>query len=258
MNISKIDIFNKLKQGNINIDKSGTANTTNAEVISCISPRISLGDRHSHTVRCLAFSKDGQWLASGSGPNDKTIKLWNLSKVDINIENQTLIGHDDFIWSVAFRDDSKWLLSGSNEGFIIIWQKSDLNEWLKQFTISTNFSIRAVAFVNFSNDNLLFVTGGADHSVRLWGQLNSKITLYSTSCQTILSSFAANIDGAKLSPENMELLKQRGAIDEPKLLLTQFNENSLESKPITFKEISTETIQKVIQSSHKSTLQHKI
>jgi hypothetical protein len=38
INISGIDIFNKLKQGNINIRKLGKANTTNAEVISCTSP----------------------------------------------------------------------------------------------------------------------------------------------------------------------------------------------------------------------------
>ena len=43
-NSNKIDIFNKLKQGNINICKLGTANTTNAELISCTSPTIISAD----------------------------------------------------------------------------------------------------------------------------------------------------------------------------------------------------------------------
>ncbi|MDB9356222.1 protein kinase, partial [Nodularia spumigena CS-587/03] len=63
---------------------------------------------HSDSVNSLAFSRDGQFLASGS--DDKTIKLWNvLTGKDIS----TLTGHNYSIRSIAFSSDGKILASGS-------------------------------------------------------------------------------------------------------------------------------------------------
>ncbi|MDB9338160.1 hypothetical protein PN474_02765 [Nodularia spumigena CS-589/07] len=73
---------------------------------------------HSDSVNSLAFSRDGQFLASGS--DDKTIKLWN---VVTGKEIQTL-SHFDQVLSVTFSPDGGWLAAGDLSGNITIWRRS--------------------------------------------------------------------------------------------------------------------------------------
>src|SRR6185369_4787201 len=62
---------------------------------------------HSFFVNCIAFSQDGEIIASSS---DNTIKLWH---VNTGREIRTLTGHSDSVWSVAFSQDRQFLASGS-------------------------------------------------------------------------------------------------------------------------------------------------
>ena len=52
---------------------------------------------HTNWVWCVAFSSDGETLASGS--LDDTIRLWDANTGE---HKHTLEGHTDSIWSVAF------------------------------------------------------------------------------------------------------------------------------------------------------------
>ncbi|MFM6026615.1 MAG: hypothetical protein ACKPER_27480, partial [Dolichospermum sp.] len=63
---------------------------------------------HSSGVLSLAYSPDGQTLASGS--DDKTIKLWNTRTGNLL---QTLTGHSDSVLSLAYSPDGQTLASGS-------------------------------------------------------------------------------------------------------------------------------------------------
>lgn len=58
----------------------------------------------------------GLWLASGS--EDCTVKLWNPSTGDCL---QTLEGHDQIVWTVAFSHTGDSLASCSDDGTIRIW-----------------------------------------------------------------------------------------------------------------------------------------
>jgi serine/threonine protein kinase/WD40 repeat protein len=65
---------------------------------------------HTDAVYSVAFSADGQRLATGSG--DRTIKLWETSGVEL----LTLRGHKRPVTCLAFSSDGRWLVSGTGLG----------------------------------------------------------------------------------------------------------------------------------------------
>ena len=66
---------------------------------------------HTDLVWSVAFSPNGQTLASGS--QDRTIRLWNPNNGNLK---RTLTGHRDAVNSVAFSPDGRTLASGSWDG----------------------------------------------------------------------------------------------------------------------------------------------
>lgn len=71
---------------------------------------------HSRTVYCVAFSPQGNTLASSSG--DRTIKIWNLSHRKLL---HTFRGHTNWVSSVAFSPDGQILASASGDKTIKLW-----------------------------------------------------------------------------------------------------------------------------------------
>ncbi|MDE0634951.1 MAG: lamin tail domain-containing protein [Candidatus Poribacteria bacterium] len=73
-----------------------------------------LGGRHTDVVRSLAFSPDGQILASGSF--DNTVKLWNIAAGT----NIATFKHTRPVNTVRFSSDGQTLASGGDDG-IHLW-----------------------------------------------------------------------------------------------------------------------------------------
>jgi WD40 repeat protein len=114
--------------------------------------------RHSHEVWTIAFSPDGQRLASAG--RDRTVRIWDMSS---GREVLTYLGHYDYLRAVAFSPDGKTIASAGGEKEVRLWD-AHTGKDIRTFAGAANY----LTTLAFSPDGKLLATGSDDRKVRLY------------------------------------------------------------------------------------------
>lgn len=143
---------------------------------------------HADWITSLAFSADGQWIASGS--SDKTVKVWEMPGGKLI---GTLRGQEHAINGVAVSSDNKWIASAGNDGTVRLW---DVRTGKQHGALQGHgYSLFAVAF---SPDGRQVAAAGRDRSVFVW-DVDSGKRLYSLEGHTAdINALVYSADGKRL------------------------------------------------------------
>ncbi|MUG98244.1 ABC transporter substrate-binding protein [Scytonema sp. UIC 10036] len=143
---------------------------------------------HKNTIRNLAFSPNGQIVASTSV--DTTIKLWNLKGETLN----TLAGYNNIVNSVSFSPNGQMLVSGSYDRSIKLWSITG-----KLLDDRTQAHTAEVYSVSFSPDGKILASSSWDGTIKLWSISDGKLKFLNTLelSQQILKAIKEDKDNNK-------------------------------------------------------------
>ncbi|MBN1935928.1 MAG: TIR domain-containing protein [Anaerolineae bacterium] len=117
---------------------------------------------HEDAVRIVAWSHDGQYLASAS--YDGTIKIWDREGKLLT----TLVGHGDKVRGIDWRLDDVQIVSASYDGTIRIWDVAEKDQrWIGHTAVLQTWDEGHPNTVEWSPDSRLLLVSGSDGSVRI-------------------------------------------------------------------------------------------
>jgi serine/threonine protein kinase/WD40 repeat protein len=113
--------------------------------------------KHWGKVNAVAFSPDGQLLASGG--DDQTVRLWKVASGE---QLRYFLGHDSRVDQVAFSPNGQVIASAGAEGTIGLFPVSGEEQFIPKAHPG------GVMTVAFNPQGSLLASGGFDSTVKLW------------------------------------------------------------------------------------------
>ena len=115
------------------------------------------------SVRAVAWSPDGDWIATASA--DTTAKIWDARTGEVRF---TMSGHIDGLHAVDWSPDSDRIATGSGDGTAKVWQLDESGP-REVLTLSSQDLRGGVGGVAFSPDGTKLVAGQfIDDAIKVW------------------------------------------------------------------------------------------
>ncbi|MEA5420511.1 NACHT domain-containing protein [Spirulina sp. CCNP1310] len=111
---------------------------------------------HGDAVTALAFSPDGEILATGSW--DQRVRLWDRWGESLGV----LGGHGDRLTALAWHPTGQWFASTGRDGTLRLWTASG------QALTPFHDAAERLNTVDFSPDGRWLAAGSDDHHIYLW------------------------------------------------------------------------------------------
>ncbi|KAK4139205.1 uncharacterized protein C8A04DRAFT_33317, partial [Dichotomopilus funicola] len=151
-------------------------------------------------VSALVFAPAGSLIKAYFKVEEPNwIKTKPAVEADWNTCLQTLEGHHDSVWSVAFSPDGQRLVSGSGDNIVKIWDAAS-GSYLQ--TLQGHHD--SVLSVAFSPDGQRLVSGSRDNIVKIWDAASG-------SCLQTLQGHRSSVLSVAFSPDGQRLVS--GSVD---------------------------------------------
>jgi WD40 repeat protein len=115
----------------------------------------------------VAISPNSQFILAPEGFLDPVFNIWDINAHKIV---RTYKGHHATIWTASFSADGLYIVSGSWDHTIKIWDANVAGDAIKTFSGHNN----DVSSVHFSPDGKSIISGSWDKSLKLWHTDNSE------------------------------------------------------------------------------------
>lgn len=110
-------------------------------------------------TRCFAIHPEGNELVVGF--SDNCIRIYDLSSYQLK---RTINAHQNSVFTLQFTPDHRYLLSGSRDAHLKIWDTQKKYE-LHESIVAHMYAINHIAF---REDGKYFATCSMDKSVKIW------------------------------------------------------------------------------------------
>jgi WD40 repeat protein len=138
--------------------------------MSADQPDMTTTLRFPSWVSAVAFSPNGQLLASGTGDTDDKVTLWDIANPKKPKFISTLIGYTRTVRTIAFSPDGHLLATAGWDGSVALWDVTNPAQPSRDsFIYASKGMMQGLAF---SPDGKILAAGDTDQRVFLWNVSN--------------------------------------------------------------------------------------